>query len=195
MSVRRAVLGLAFARLLSVLGHPALLMPLAVWGAARQQNAPLPVLQLAVGATVLLALCVGLYSVLQVRAGRWQHVDASVPRERRQLNVLLVVLLWGAAAALAWAGQARPVVAGLALGGAIVLLALALGPWLKLSLHGAFALLAGALLWPSAWAWGVWALAAGVACSRVVLRRHTRAEVLCGAAAGALAGLLFHTLV
>lgn len=190
----RLITGLA--RTLSIVGHPALLMPGAVVWAARLNQAPPALLQAAVVACGLVVVCVGIYSVVQVRAGRWQHVDASQPHERRQLNRLLALLLLGLAGALWWAGQPAPVVLGLALGGAVVVLASGLRHWLKLSLHAAFAVLAAALLWPSVPAvLALLALAAGVSWSRWVLRRHTRTEVLVGMLAGAAAGLGFQRLV
>lgn len=184
------------ARALSIVGHPALLMPGAVVWAARLNQAPPALLQVAVVACGLVVVCVGIYSVVQVRAGRWQHVDASQPHERRQLNQLLALLLLGLAGALWWAGQPAPVVLGLALGGAVVVLAGGLRHWLKLSLHAAFAVLAAALLWPRMPAvLALLALAAGVSWSRLVLGRHTCTEVLVGMLAGAAAGLGFQRLV
>ena len=152
-------------------------------------------LQAAAWACGFVVVCVGLYSGAQVRAGRWQHVDASVPHERRQLNHLLALLLFGVAGALWWGGQPGPVALGVALGGAVVVLASLLRHWLKLSLHAAFAVFAAALLWPSGLAvLGVLALAGGVAWSRLVLRRHTLCEVVVGLLAGGVAGVMFQRL-
>jgi membrane-associated phospholipid phosphatase len=138
---------------------------------------------------VAAAVAVAVYSIGQVRRGGWQHVDASVPRERQQLNRFLVPLLWGLAGVLAASGQPRPTVLGMALGGAIVVCAQALRRRLKLSLHVAFAVFAASLLWPL---WpavlGLGVLAAGVLWSRLVLGRHTGGEVLAGAFVGAIAG-------
>ena len=187
---------LLLARALSIVGHPALLMPGAVVWSARLNHAPPAVLQAAVAACGVVVLCVAVYSAVQVQAGRWQHVDASQPHERRQLNLVLALLLLGLAGALWWAGQPESAVLGLALGGAVVVLASGLRHWLKLSLHAAFAVLAAALLWPSVPAvLALLALAAGVSWSRLVLRRHSRAEVLAGLLAGAAAGLGFQRIV
>jgi hypothetical protein len=181
------------ARALSVVGHPALLMPAAVAWSAQAHGVPAPALRVAVGASVAVALGVMAFSLRQVRAGRWSHVDASVPRERGQLNVFLVLLLSGVAAALWAVGQPWPVPLGLALGGAVVLITHLLRRWLKVSLHASFAVYAAALLWPAALATGlVLLLAAAVSWSRLALRRHTLAEVAVGLAAGALAGCLFN---
>lgn len=183
----------AAARALSVIGHPALLMPAAVAGSALVNGAPAAVLRLGALASVVVALCVMAYSVLQVRAGRWSHVDASVPRERGQLNVFLVLLLFGAGGLLQAFGQPALLSLGLALGGAVVLATHLLRRWLKVSLHASFAVYAAALLWPAMWAVGVvLLLAAAVSWSRLALRRHTAAEVVAGLLGGALAGGLFN---
>lgn len=184
------------AQALSVVGHPALLMPGAVVWAALLKDAPPSVLQAAVAACGFVVVCVGIYSVIQVRAGRWQHVDASVPHERRQLNSFLALLLFGVAGGLWWAGQPGPVALGLALGGAVVVVASGLRHALKVSLHAAFAVFAATLLWPSAAPMlAVLALAAGVAWSRLALGRHTRWEVAVGLLLGAAAGVGFHLIL
>lgn len=85
---------------------------------------------------------------------------------------------------------------GLALSGAVVVFASLLRHWLKLSLHAAFAVFAAALLWPSLVpVLLALALVAGVAWSRLVLRRHSCQEVLVGLLTGAAAGVGFHFLV
>ena len=184
------------ARVLSIVGHPALLMPAAVAWSASARGAPAQALHLAVSASIAVALAVGAYSLWQVRAGRWSHVDAPAPGERRQLNVFLVLLLLGVSAALWGFGQPLLVSLGLGLGGALVLATHLLRRWLKVSLHASFAVYAAALLWPAALAMGVvLLLAAAVSWSRLALRRHTLAEVLAGLAAGAAAGCLFNAFV
>jgi len=180
------------ARVFSILGHPALMMPAAVVGSAAGSQAPPQLLLGATAVSVLVAVSVGLYSVVQVRAGRWTHVDASVPRERRQLTVFLVCVLFGLAGVSWWVGQARPLVVGLATAGCLVVFAHVLRASLKLSLHAAFAVFATSLLWPNPWAVSLGlALTAAVAWSRLVLGRHTPAEVLVGLLAGTAAGVGF----
>jgi hypothetical protein len=184
------------ARALSVIGHPALLMPAAVAGSAAANGAPPRVLHLGLAAAVAIALCVIAFSLVQVGAGRWSHVDASVPRERSQLNLVLCVLLFGAAGLLWWSGQPRLLSLGLGLGGAMVVAAQLLRRWLKLSLHAAFAVFAAALWWPNAaGAAVVLLLAAAVSWSRLALRRHTGIEVTAGLLAGAAAGCAFAAFV
>ena len=180
---------IAAARALSIVGHPALLMPVAVTAAASGPGAPPQLLRVALGTALAVAVVVGLYSLWQVRRGRWAHVDASHPAERRQLNLLLAGVLCGAAALLWALGQPSAVVAGPLLAALLVLLTHALRRWLKVSLHVAFALFAAALVWPNLpGTLAISALAVGVAWSRLVLGRHTLPEVLTGALLGVAFG-------
>ena len=169
------------ARALSVLGHPGLLVPAAVVAGASAADAPPRLLPAALGTALAVVVIVGLYSLWQVRAGRWAHIDASHPRERSQLNLVLAPLL-GAAAMLLWAlGQPLSVAMGPLAAGLLVLLTHLLRRWLKVSLHAAFAVFAAALVWPHlGLTLAAVVLAVGVAWSRLVLRRHTLTEVLLG---------------
>jgi len=174
------------ARLVSILGHPllvlplALLLPMAAAGTAGTARA-------AIGVAVCAAVVMG-WSWWRVRRGHWRHVDASDVRERRDLNVFLLPLL----AAGALLALPQPQLAWrLALAAAIVAVALLSARWCKLSLHAAFAVYAALLLW--AWRPGaglaMLAFAAAIVASRLVLARHTLRDVVAGIVAGALAGL------
>lgn len=184
------------ARTLSVIGHPALLMPAAVAAGASGAGVPPHWLRAALATALLVTVIVGLYSLWQVRTGRWVHVDASQPHERSQLNLFLVLLLCGAAALLWALGQPRVVASGPVVIALVVLVAHLLRRWLKVSLHAAFALCAAALVWPdAALTLAIVALAIGVAWSRLVLGRHTLPEVLLGLLLGATFGVGLRLLV
>src|SRR5262245_18558675 len=90
---------MALARVLSIVGHPVVVLPAAVL-AGVSGEAPPQVARQAVLSTVLVGAAVMLYSAMQVRRGRWSHVDASVREERRQLNLFLAVFLVLAATVL-----------------------------------------------------------------------------------------------
>jgi membrane-associated phospholipid phosphatase len=180
---------LAVARGLSIVGHPALLVPTAVILSVANRNAPTTALIAATGVSVIIAVSALLYGLLQVRAKRWLDVDASVPEERRQLNVFLLVALLGASVVLWSVGQPWQLAVGVAIAGAIVAVALALRSALKISLHSAFSVFAACLLWPNAAAMGLLLLLSiAIGWSRLVLHRHTFAEVVLGLLVGALAG-------
>src|SRR5512138_2998043 len=101
------------ARAVSIAGHPVVVLPGAifagVWGVA-----PPNVVRQAVLPAVLVGATVMVYSAIQVRRGRWVHVDASVREERQQLNLFLAVLLVLVSGALWGIGLPRGVVAGVA---------------------------------------------------------------------------------
>jgi membrane-associated phospholipid phosphatase len=184
------------ARMLSVVGHPGLLVPGAVAVAASGAEVSPQLLPVALATAVAVAVIVGLYSLWQVRVGRWQHIDASQPRERHQLNLFLAVLLCGTAALLWALGQPRSVALGPLLAAGVVGLTHLLRRWLKVSLHVAFALFALTLVWPHpVLTPAVALLTAGVAWSRVVLGRHTPAEVWLGLLFGASGGAAFRAFV
>jgi membrane-associated phospholipid phosphatase len=179
------------ARAVSIAGHPVVVLPGAifagVWGAA-----PPNVVRQAVLPAVLIGAAVMVYSAVQVRRGRWTHVDASVREERQQLNLFLAVLLVLVSGGLWALGLPRGVVAGIACAALVVAVAHATRRWLKISLHVAFAAFAAAFLWPRmAGMLVVLACAVAIAWSRLALARHSRADVMCGAVLGLAVGALF----
>ena len=184
---------LAAARFLSLVGHPALLVPSAVVCAVAGAGRDAPGLWLAGLAAVLLAACVIAFSLLKVRTGRWRDVDASAPTERAQLTSFLVPLMAAAALGLGLLGLPLAAVAGLGFGAAMVGVAHASKRWLKVSLHAAFAVYAAASSRPAITTPGL-LLAAGVAWSRVVLGRHTVLEARLGLMLGAAGGMALHAV-
>jgi hypothetical protein len=181
----------ALARTLSIIGHPVVMLPLAAWLVAARD---------AGDARTLVGLCgfgalVLAWSWWQVRRGRWQHVDASTPRERRSLNLFLLAM-FTAGTLLAWRFAPREAAWAIGLSLPIIALAIMSARWCKLSLHVAFATYAALLLWQLA----QWATLLGLvftallAWSRLALARHVARDIAAGAAAGSLSGLLFRLL-
>lgn len=184
------------AQALSLALHPAILMPVAAGLAAVVGGAPAKMTQVILLATAGVAGAVFSFAIIQVRRGKWVDADASVPQERSQLNFFLVLLLAAGAALAAFGAQPQALVVGLGLSAAIILAALALSSWLKLSLHTAFAVLAAGLFWPDLrYVLAGLALAGLAAWSRLTLMRHTPSDVLAGGAAGALAAIAFQVAV
>jgi membrane-associated phospholipid phosphatase len=184
---------IAVARAVSIVGHPVVLVLAAALIAASAGGASRQQLQLIGGALVTFGVIVLGFSWLQVRAGRWSHVDASVRNERTSLNVFLAVLCL-LSAVLLWVLTRRlymPI--ALALSGAMIVAALLLAKWVKVSLHAAFAAFATALLWPIKLAVVAGVLVtAAVVWSRLVLGRHVAADVVAGLLLGAAAGGAYH---
>lgn len=178
----------ATARTLSILGHPLLMLPAGILLPTLRGASPADTLAIVTGFAVF-ALAVMLWSAYQVRRGRWAHVDASRIDERRALNrFLLPAILIGAA--LAWLLSSPPrVVVALAAAAGIVLAAMLVTRWCKLSLHVAFAVFATGLLWPLGRVAVLVAavLAMAIAWSRLRLSRHAPVDLVAGAAAGTLA--------
>ena len=174
---------LQVARSLSIVGHPLVFFPCAVW--------------MALAFFALLALCVMLYSWLQVRRGRWGHVDASLPHERRSLNGVLLSALSVSALVVWLQPRARGLALGITLSCFLICAALLTARWLKASLHVAFLVFASTILWQVSLGLVVAALAftGAVGWSRVELHRHPVAEVLVGAGLGLVAGGAFWFVV
>lgn len=171
-----------------------LVMPLAAWLAARAHHGDGPTTLAVLAGIVVLGLIVFSFSAMQVRAGRWQHVDASATSERRGLNIFLLGLFVAAAALAGWKLGHSPITVALLLAAAIILLALLVAPWCKLSLHVAFGCFAifvpGSLLIGA----GLAILVIVVAWSRLALGRHDLTDILVGMLAGSAAGVVFQIL-
>ena len=178
----------ALARTLSIIGHPAVVLPLAVWAGSARTPADARALVGFAG----FGLLVLAWSWWQVRRGHWAHVDASTQRERRGLSKFLL-LMFAAGTLLAWRYAPREVAWAIGLALPIIALAMLSARWCKLSLHVAFATYTALLLWRV----GPWATLLGLcftallAWSRLALARHTPRDIAAGAAAGGLSGALF----
>lgn len=181
---------IAIARAVSIAGHPVVLLLAAALIAASTRGASLAQLQFIGAAMLTLGVVVLGYSSLQVRAGRWSHVDASETKERTSLNLFLAALCF-LSAILLWFQTQRPYMpVALALSGSLMVIALLAAKWVKVSLHAAFAAFATALLWPIILAVVAGALiTAAVVWSRLVLCRHVVADVVAGLLLGAAAGV------
>lgn len=182
----------AFARVVSIFGHPMLVLPLAALAVAVARGQGRSAIWMALGFALFAALVMA-YSWWQVRRGRWAHVDASKQGERRSLNrFLLVALVVSAVLAMRY-GHNRELGLGLGLSAAMIAVAMLTARWCKLSLHMAFVVFAATLLWSVAWWAGLagFACAAAVAWSRLRLQRHVPRDLLAGAATGLLAGTTF----
>ena len=183
---------IAMARAISIVGHPVVLISVAGLIAASAHGAS-RVQMRTIGITLLaLAVVVIGFTWLQVRAGRWAHVDASARSERSSLNVFLATLLL-VSAGLAWfALHSLHLAVALGLSAILILVALLLARWVKMSLHVAFAVFATTLLWPMLWPLVAGILVtAAVAWSRLTLGRHVVADVIAGSLLGALAGISY----
>ena len=181
----------AIARMMSIVGHPFVVIPGAVAALALHESAS--------SAAMIVSMLCGIagvvlaFSFWQVRRGQWQHIDASQRAERRSLNFFLAIVLFLGAAIAFYQMRGPGLPLGLLLSGMLIVASMLLSPWVKLSLHAAFAAFAVLLLWPlQLWYLALAsAAAAGICWSRVKLGRHTVAEVLGGSLLGGLCGACF----
>ena len=180
----------SLARTVSILGHPMLVMPAAAWCAARESG---------IGAQAAFAIIAGLavpgllvlaYSAWCVGRGLWQHVDASAPVERAQLNRFLLGLFSLAAVLAVWLPAPPRLALAFALSAAIILLALGLSRWCKLSLHVAFTAFAALVPDKPVIMAAFAVLGLAVAWSRLALGRHGWTDLGAGLLAGLGAGIV-----
>ena len=142
--------------------------------------------------TLFATIPLAILMAVQVRSGRWGNADASQPHERPALFVVGGVGLLALAVWLAASQPTSPLLRGLAGPVALLAASAALNRWVKVSLHVGFATLSAATLMSLGSAIG-WALLPAVpllAWSRLVLRRHTAAELAIGCVLGGAASLL-----
>ncbi|MEM6474841.1 MAG: hypothetical protein AAF687_01610 [Pseudomonadota bacterium] len=176
------------ARALSIIGHPMITLSASALAVSIFLGAMARTV-IVVGIALLFGLGLGAWARRKVNSGQWSHVDAIHPGERREWNRVLLVCFVGIAVGFA---GIDPVVAITSLALAFILLcAIILAPWLKLSQHTAYAVFSawvvGSVEPLAGYTFAVFAVA--VAWSRLALLRHTVIEVLVGAACGSLAGL------
>lgn len=191
--MNHALMNRAFARAVSISGHPMVVLPLAALALTLTRGQYRAALWMGLG-FVAFAGMVMAYSGWQVRRGRWSHVDASDRSERKSLNRFLLVALLVSTALAFWLDLSTELTLGLALSATMVAIAVLTSRWCKLSLHMAFVVFAVFLLLVNApWWVGLAGLcfAATVAWSRLALQRHVPRDLIAGALTGALAGIAF----
>ena len=182
----------AVARIISIAGHPIVILFVAALVAASTRAGSFSGLWFIGGALALAIVILG-FSWIQVRSGRWSHMYASGRSERKTLNVFLGAICF-AGAMLAWSlTGSSEVSVGLVLSGTLAITALLIAKWVKVSLHVAFAAFATALAWPNEIAIVAGLLVTAVlAWSRLVLGRHVAADIVAGFLLGATAGSAYH---
>jgi membrane-associated phospholipid phosphatase len=184
------------ARFLSILGHPFVTVAVMVSVSTMQLSKPQEALRALVVVGLIAIVPVAALMAWQVRRGAWQNVDASNRRERPVLfGVSLAVL----AVLVAFLMVRRPdsFYAHSAAGTLAMLVVCAIATrWVKVSLHLAFAALAGTSLALLGSPVG-WLLLGGVpalAWSRLKLERHRPIELVLGLVIGVAAGFGIHAV-
>jgi hypothetical protein len=175
----------AFARWVSILAHPFVMVALLVAVPAMRQSSRSAV-QSVLFVTLTVLAPVAILMVRQVRRGRWENVDASNVSER---PVLFTVALAALVAGLAWLWLSDPqsfLIRGMLVVAAFLLLASILTRWVKLSLHVAFAALTATALCliGSPVGYALVAVVPVLFWSRLALARHRVHELLAGLGLG-----------
>jgi len=179
---------MAAARAVSIVLHPFVVFTaLALIAALRLDPASLARTLVGLGTAIAI---VSIFIWQRRRGGHWQTVDASRPQERPLLYGLVLLLAGGYWLWMGGPGSAMS--AGVLAAVAMLCLAGLANRWIKLSLHMASLVFAGILLLQLAPAAAVVALLCAplLGWSRLRLGRHSRSEVLGGAALGAASALL-----
>jgi membrane-associated phospholipid phosphatase len=177
------------ARWISIIGHPFIVVPLTV--ALVSKSLVMTVVLIA----VMLVMIFGI--LRKVRRGDWTNFDVSLREHRPGMYARAIPVLAAAWLLLLLLGQPPAVLWGFGASIAIMAIATLLNRLrLKVSMHSAFttyaAVLPAVVMQPLAV--GLACLAILVAWSRVVLGRHTVAEVIVGSVLGGLAGAALHLL-
>jgi membrane-associated phospholipid phosphatase len=177
------------ARIVSIVGHPFVLVPLAIVLATRDAaRTRVPVL----GAVLATMLILAIYVVRKWRRGELTDVDVSSREQRPRVFLVGIVASGAACLAMIATGQNMPVIRGTAIACiTLVVMAIVNRLLLKASLHSAFAAIAAGIVWRASLgiAMGFAVVALVVGWSRVRYGRHTASEVAAGLAIGAIAAL------
>ncbi|MFA6958735.1 MAG: phosphatase PAP2 family protein [Thermoanaerobaculia bacterium] len=185
-----------FARWISIVAHPFVMVALMVGGAALRLGSPADAARTMALVAVATVLPVAILMLLQVRRGAWSNVDASNREERPMLFGV------GAAGLVALVGYilvAHPgsfLLRG-ALGTLGMLAACAVATrWIKVSLHLAFATLAATtlLLLGSRLGWVLVPVVPLLGWSRLRLGRHRATEVVVGGVAGVVTAFAIYVI-
>jgi len=180
------------ARIVSVAGHPFVLLTLTVFIAAVHRTNPIRALTFG-GAAVLFTVSPLVFIIRRkVSAGKWSDHDISDASERRSFYPIAISIAALSTFLFYLLGFPHGLIVGMLMSLVIMLAAMLINRRSKISLHMIFAAyFAVALFGVSPWSGtGFLLLAAAVGWSRVALERHTPAQVLSGALLGAAAGIV-----
>jgi membrane-associated phospholipid phosphatase len=180
------------AKVISVIGHPFVLLALTIFIVAASGQSPARAA--AIGAIAVLATVFPMIFIIRrkVKAGKWSDHDVSDARERRNFYPLMIAILGFSFVVFYLLGFPRPLLVGMLISLAILTAAMIINRWSKISLHLTFGVyFAVSMLAVNYWmSGGLFVLAVAVAWSRLKLGRHNTAQVLSGAILGAIAGII-----
>lgn len=180
------------AGVLSFLGHPLLMGTFLSAVVFYQMFPPQKALLLSGFVLLLVSLPAAAWIYYKTQSGGYSNFDVSVRSQRKSMYLVLTGLL-GIASLLAWQSE-QPLAfcIGLSLCLGMILLSFLINTFLKTSLHAAMSFFMAVGLLQLHLGLGVCLLllAVLVGISRLVLKRHSLAEVISGSVVGASAGLM-----
>ena len=173
------------ARLISIIGHPFVLLVLLLF-LTRFQNNPGDAARRAAALIVIVLVLVGMLTWRSCATGRWRTVDASDKADRPALYLCIALVLPILGLYFYFTEHARILVRGSIVVALMILAAAALNRWHKISLHLAFATFCGVLLSEENLRYGLPILIVlpALLWSRLMLSRHTLGETISGACLG-----------
>lgn len=185
------------AQVVSVIGHPFVLLPLTAVIATLQNASPWRAFT--IGSITVLATVFPLLFIIRrrVKAGKWSDHDVSERSERGNFYVIVIPVLALSYVLFRFLDFPRPLLLGMIISLVLLVAAMIINRRSKISLHLIFAFYCAVSLiavgfWIGA---GFILLAVAVGFSRVILRRHTTAQVVSGALLGSTAGVFLLKMI
>jgi membrane-associated phospholipid phosphatase len=181
----------AAATVLSVAGHPFVVLPLTVLISLRRSL----VTTLVYAAVTILPLMLVIRR--KVRAKQWTDHDVSEPRQRQQFYWIVLAVIGATVVLYVTLGFPRPLIVGTSVSFVLLALGMLINLWSKISMHMMFCAYCGVIVGQTTIVASLVALCFLLALgwSRVALGRHTIPQVVSGAGLGALAGLVLLQLL
>lgn len=185
------------AQIVSVIGHPFVLLPLTAVIATLQNASPWRAFT--IGTITVLATVFPLLFIIRrrVKAGKWSDHDVSEHSQRNNFYTIAIIIVALSCVLFRFLDFPRPLLLGMIISLVLLIIAMIINLRSKISLHLIFASYCAVSLiavgfWIGA---GFILLAIAVAFSRVVLRRHTTAQVVSGASLGTTAGVFLLKMI
>lgn len=178
------------AKIVSTMGHPLVTVPFVViWLLFKTQpvkNALL--ISILVIAGIQIPVLINLYR--KFKKGKIESFDVSNRNERKKFYFFLIPLLIGVDLILYLANQSMELIFGFLFATILLILMQVMNYFIKSSLHVAVNVYLGFLLFNHNQSAGIiwWLLVVIIAWSRLVLKKHTTEEVVCGFILSAICG-------
>ncbi len=185
------------AQIISVIGHPFVLLPLTAVIAALQNASPWRAFT--IGTITVLATVFPLLFIIRqrVKAGKWSDHDVSEHSQRNNFYTIAIIIVALSCVLFLFLDFPRSLLLGMIISLVLLVAAMIINLRSKISLHLIFAsYCAVSLIAVGFWVGACFILLAiAVAFSRVILRRHTTAQVVSGALLGAAAGVFLLKMI